>query len=138
MNSNQAKKWIEIDSARLFITNFSFATQTNNENVHVSTPHTKNAAATAPTAKPHSTKTPKALFFDEIKVSHSLPAKPTARASSREARAKTKQAQATGGSDISTKESKWLVLVSFKRSGPESILFYEFCNWQVFFTVYTL
>ena len=36
----------------------------NNENVHVSTPHTKNGSS----GNKHSTKTPKALFFDEIKV----------------------------------------------------------------------
>lgn len=35
----------------------------NNENVHVSTPHTKNNPA-----RSHPQKTPKALFFDEIKV----------------------------------------------------------------------
>ena len=38
--------------------------QGNNENVHVSTPHTKNNS----TVKTNSTKKPKALFFDEIKV----------------------------------------------------------------------
>lgn len=40
----------------------------NNENVHVSTPHTKNGSS----GNKHSTKTPKALFFDEIKVFYKL------------------------------------------------------------------
>lgn len=60
----------------------------NSENVHVSTPHTKNGSS----GTKHSTKTPKALFFDEIKVNN-LPAK--AATQTREARTKIKQPQTT-------------------------------------------
>lgn len=63
--------------------------QGNNENVHVSTPHTKNNS----TVKTNSTKKPKALFFDEIKV-NDLPNK-KAPTQTREARTKTKQPTTT-------------------------------------------
>lgn len=67
----------------------AYSTQ-NNENVHISTPHTKNSANAN---RNGSQKTPKALFFDEIKVSDSQNKK--ASVQTRETRAKNKQATAS-------------------------------------------
>lgn len=87
----------------------------NNENVHVSTPHTKNN-----TARSHTQKTPKALFFDEIKVTDLANKKTTTQV--REARTKTKQQSVTTNAQIqNTSKSKEKLAVDKKQTKTKDI-----------------